>query len=101
MYFLSKKEPVGRTLSPVRKSLMELEFEHQDTYVKTFFTIDRVSFSHKNHIKISVVQVRVSLSLFISINANTKETSNDVTRTETQTEVGLAVSCMCNDPRGA
>jgi hypothetical protein len=45
--YLSKKDPAESNFSPIWKSLMTLEHEHQDTYNKTFFCkINRTSSQH-------------------------------------------------------
>jgi hypothetical protein len=76
LYFLSKKDPVGHTFSPIQKLLMKLELELQDTYGKTiFYTIYKISFSHKCHTEKSTVQVCISPSLFITLNKHTEQTS--------------------------
>jgi hypothetical protein len=66
--------------SPIWKSLMKVEFEHQDNYDETlFYTIYRISFSHNCRTE--------TRNRFL----------NYLTRRETQNwELTLSVSCTCN-----
>jgi hypothetical protein len=92
-YFLSKKDTAQTLFSPIWKSLMKLQHEHQDNCVKKFFyTIYRISFSHNYHIEKSNVQAYISKSLFINETTTSHIHLYDLMWTHTQT--CLLVVCI-------
>jgi hypothetical protein len=66
---LSKEDPAEEHFSPIRRSLMKLEHEHQDAYDKIFFyTIYRISLSYNYRMEKSAVQAYISSSISLTLN---------------------------------
>jgi CubicO group peptidase (beta-lactamase class C family) len=66
VYFLSKKDPIENTFSPIQKLFMKLVLEYQDSYGKTFFYMSYGIFFLSYLIEKFTVDVCFSLFMFIT-----------------------------------
>jgi hypothetical protein len=90
VYFLSKKDQVEHTFSPIQKLLMKLKPEHQDIYRETFFYMtSRISSSHNYHKKIYCSSVYFTVYIYY---CELEQETDDLESRKTWRQLELHVS---------